>query len=84
MPPPPLGAKAAHHFPVDYGGAQSPFSDIVGRVNVCAIKENEQFLTMFEIAALQPLCIRRIETPLEQPVTVALDPSHLSCELVRR
>ena len=80
----PFGAETAGYFSVNDRRTQSPFSDIVGRINVRAIKKNEQLLAMFEIAALQPLGIRRIETSLEQPITVAFDPSHLGCELVRR
>jgi hypothetical protein len=37
-------------------------------------------LAMFEIAALQPFCLLRNEIPLQQSVTMTLDPSHLNLE----
>ena len=49
----PSGAKTADHFAMDDGRTQGPFGDIVGRVDIRAVKKNKQAVPMFEIAALQ-------------------------------
>ena len=49
----PFGAETADYLAMNDRRPQSPFADIVGRRDIAAVKEDEQTLAMFLVAALQ-------------------------------